>query len=268
VIRRQLLPPAFAALAGAAIGFAAGARDPYAILVYAFAAFALLANVREFWTGARARVRAHGEPMPVAVARLALSNRHRYGGYIAHIGVLIVSVAIAASSTGRVEREATLRPGETVTVGEFSLRMNRVWGAEEPQRFVIATAIDVLRNGRVVDELQPRLNFYRRSDQPIATPAVRSRVAGDLYLSLMAFQPDGSSATLRVILEPLVPWIWAGGGLICLAALFAAWPARQPRVARHAVPSPASLVLHPASQTPLHGVATEDAGRRTQEVAT
>jgi cytochrome c-type biogenesis protein CcmF len=89
----------------------------------------------------------------------------------------------------------------------------------------------VLRDGRVVDELQPRLNFYRRSDQPIATPAVRSRAAGDLYLSLMAFQPDGSTATLRVILEPLVPWIWAGGGLICLAALFAAWPAPRPRAA-------------------------------------
>jgi cytochrome c-type biogenesis protein CcmF len=230
VIRRQLLPPSVGALAGAAIGLLAGARDIYALLVYAFAAFALTANVREFWTGARARVRAHGEPMVTALGRLTMSNRHRYGGYLAHVGVLVVAVAIAASSTGRVEREATLRPGETVTVGAFGLRMNRVWGAEEPHRFVIATTVEVLRNGRVVDELQPRLNFYRRSDQPIATPAVRSRAAGDLYLSLMAFQPDGTTATLRIILEPLVPWIWAGGGLICLAALFAAWPSRQPRV--------------------------------------
>ncbi len=268
VIRRQLLPPTIAALVAAVIGFAIGARDPYAILVYAFAAFALLANVREFWTGARARVRAHGEPMPIALGRLTLSNRHRYGGYMAHIGVLVVAVAIAASSTGRVEREATLRPGETVTVGEFSLRMGRVWGAEEPQRFVIASTIDVLRNGRVVDELQPRLNFYRRSDQPIATPAVRSRIAGDLYLSLMAFQPDGSSATLRVIIEPLVPWIWAGGGLICLAALFAAWPATRPARSEIGAPAPASFGLRPVPRRLPEGVSAQDAGGRTQEVAT
>src|SRR3712207_6540805 len=231
VMRRQLLPPMVAALLGAGAGLLLGARDPYAVLVYAFAAFALVANAREFWTGTRARQRAHGESAPVALGRLTLSNRHRYGGYLAHVGVLVVAVAIAASSTGRVEREATLRPGETMTVGAFGVRLGRVWGAEEPQRFVIGASFDVLQRGRVVDELRPRLNFYRRSDQPIATPAVRSRVSGDLYLSLMAFRPDGGSATVRVILEPLVPWIWAGGGLICLAALFAAWPARPARAA-------------------------------------
>jgi cytochrome c-type biogenesis protein CcmF len=238
--------------------------------VYAFATFALVANLREFWTGARARMRAHGEPALVALGRLTTSNRHRYGGYLAHVGVLTVAVAIAASSTGRVEREATLRPGETVTVGSFGLRLGRVWGAEEPQRFVIGATIDVLRGGRVVDELQPRLNFYPRSDQPIATPAVRSRVSGDLYLSLMAFRPDGGTATLRVILEPLVPWIWAGGGLICFAALFAAWPSRksrsQPNEAR--LPVPASYVLRPGVDRVPEGVSAQDGRPRAREAAT
>jgi cytochrome c-type biogenesis protein CcmF len=190
-------------------------------------------------------VRAHGENALVALGRLAVSNRQRYGGYLAHMGIIVVAVAIAASSTGRVEREATLRPGEIVTIGPFALRLGRVWGAEEPQRFVIAARVDVIRDGRVIDELQPRLNFYRRSDQPIATPAVRSRVPGDLYLSLMAFRPDGGTATVRVILEPLVPWIWAGGGLICLAALFAAWPSRAPRAAPAMARQPTAVAALP-----------------------
>jgi cytochrome c-type biogenesis protein CcmF len=235
VIRAQLLPPTVAATVAALAAVLFGVRNAYALLVYTFAAFALVANVREFWTGTRARMRAHGERALVALRRLTMSNRHRYGGYVAHLGVITVAVAIAASSTGRVEREATLRPGETVTVGSFGLRLGRVWGAEEPQRFVVGATVDVLREGRVVDELRPRLNFYRGSDQPIATPAVRSRVPGDLYLSLMAFRPDGATATVRVILEPLVPWIWAGGGIICLAALFAAWPSRRPRAEPSAV---------------------------------
>jgi cytochrome c-type biogenesis protein CcmF len=238
VARRQLLPPAGAAIAVAAIAIVAGTRDSYAVLVYAFAAFALVANGREFWTGTQARMRAHGERAVVAFGRLVTSNRRRYGGYLAHVGIVIVAVAIAASSTGRIEREATLQDGGTLSIGQFTLRLGRVWAAEEPQRFVIGASVDVIEGGRVVDQLTPRLNFYRSSDQPIPTPAVRSRVAGDLYLSLMAFRPDGATATVRVILEPLVPWIWAGGGLICLAALFAAWPPRAaPDTAPRAAPA-------------------------------
>jgi cytochrome c biogenesis factor len=63
------------------------------------------------------------------------------------------------------------------------------------------------------------MNFYPTSDQPVPTPAVRSRPAGDLYLNLQAFAQDGSNATLRAIQEPLVPWIWTGGMIVVLGAL-------------------------------------------------
>jgi cytochrome c-type biogenesis protein CcmF len=71
------------------------------------------------------------------------------------------------------------------------------------------------------------MNFYPMSQQPVPTPDVRSTPAGDTYLNLMSFQQDGTAATIKVILEPLVPWIWFGGGVICLGALVAAWPSRR-----------------------------------------
>lgn len=67
--------------------------------------------------------------------------------------------------------------------------------------------------------MEPRMNFYPTSDQPVPTPSVRSRPAGDLYVNLQAFAQDGSNATLRVIQEPLVPWIWIGGMIVCLGAI-------------------------------------------------
>ena len=67
--------------------------------------------------------------------------------------------------------------------------------------------------------MEPRMNFYPTSDQPVPTPEVRSRPAGDLYVNLQAFAQDGSNATLRVILEPLVPWIWIGGMIVVVGAL-------------------------------------------------
>ncbi len=69
--------------------------------------------------------------------------------------------------------------------------------------------------------MRPRLNYYPMSDQPIGTPSVRTRPTEDLYLSLMAYAQDGSTATVNVIVNPMVVWIWIGGGIAALGALFA-----------------------------------------------
>jgi cytochrome c-type biogenesis protein CcmF len=86
--------------------------------------------------------------------------------------------------------------------------------------------------------MDPRLNFYNTSEQPIATPAVRSRASGDLYLNLMAVERDGSTATIRMIVEPLVPWIWTGGFIIVLGAVISIWPTRRREMATAPVVAP------------------------------
>ena len=219
VVRRQLLPPAIAAVVALVVSLVIGVRSPYALATFAFGAFALAANLREFLDGAAARRRAHREAPPLALARLIGANRRRYGGYIAHLGVLTFTLGIAASSIFRTEREATLRKGESMEVGRFTVRLDDVYSREEPQRTVLAAGVTVIRGGREVGRMEPRMNFYPTSDQPVPTPSVRSRPAGDLYINLQAFAQDGSNATLRVIQEPLVPWIWIGGMIICLGAL-------------------------------------------------
>lgn len=227
VVRRQLLPPTIGAFVGALVAIGAGAREVYAVLSFAFASFALVANVREYVTGVRARMRVRNEDAATALARLVGANRRRYGGYVAHLGVIAVALAIAASSTFRSEHEATLKKGESMRAGAFELRLLEVYGREEPQRSRIAASVAILRDGREIGRLDPAMNFYPTSQQPIPTPAVRSRPWGDIYLNLMAFKPDGSDATIKVILEPLVPWIWFGGGIICLGAIISMFPARR-----------------------------------------
>lgn len=227
VVRRQLLPPTIGAFVGALVAIGAGAREVYAVLSFAFASFALVANVREYVTGVRARMRVRNEDAATALARLVGANRRRYGGYVAHLGVIAVALAIAASSTFRSEHEATLKKGESMRAGAFELRLLEVYGREEPQRSRIAASVAILREGREIGRLDPAMNFYPTSQQPIPTPAVRSRPWGDIYLNLMAFKPDGSDATIKVILEPLVPWIWFGGGIICLGAIISMFPTRR-----------------------------------------
>ena len=226
-VQRQLLPPAAAWALVVVVALALGTRNPYAVLAFGFGGFALVANLREFWTGARARTRVHAEPFPRALARLIRGNRRRFGGYTAHIGAIVTAVAIAASSTFRTEHEQTLRPGETMSVRGFTVRLDSLWARPEPQRFVVGADVSVLDGSRRVGRMDPRMNFYRSQNEPVPTPSVRSRPAGDLYVNLMAFERDGSSATLRAIVEPLVPWIWTGGGIIVLGALVSMWPTHR-----------------------------------------
>ncbi len=226
-LRTEFVPPLVAMVLVAIVTLALGTRDVFAVGAFSFAAFGLTTNLRQFWMPTMARVRAHGENVALAFSRVVGSNRRRYGGFTAHIGVIVLTVGVAASSAFRTEREATLRKGETMSLGAYTIRLDELWGREEPQRFVVGADVTVLKGGREAGALTPRLNFYRMSDQPISTPAVRSRASGDLYLNLMAFQQDGSTGTIRMIVEPLVPWIWIGGMIVVFGALISLWPTRR-----------------------------------------
>ena len=207
-----------------AVALLMGIHSLFGILAFTFVGYSATANVREFWIGTRARRVAHGEMWPVAFVRLVLGNRRRHGGYIAHLGIFFVALGITASSSLRSESEATLKAGETPTVAGRTVRLKQVWGREEQQRSVIGATMEVMSGNRVVGTMEPHMNFYPLSQQPVPTPDVRSGPLGDLYLNLMAVRPDGTTATVKAIFEPLVPWIWLGGGIIILGAIIGAWP--------------------------------------------
>jgi len=232
--RRQFLPPTLAALAVAALAVAIRVPSVWAILAFSFAAFAAVANVQEFVAGVSGRMTAHGESPPLALARLVMANRRRYGGYIAHFGVIAVALGITASSTYRSEREVTLKPGATVALSGYTVRLDQVTAQEQPQRVVVTAEMSLVdAEGRSIYALRPRQNFFKSAEQPVNTPGVRSSFRNDLYINLLAFERDGSSATLHVIVQPLVAWIWFGGLIVAFGAAFGTIP--LPRRARRKV---------------------------------
>jgi cytochrome c-type biogenesis protein CcmF len=223
-LRQQLMPPTVVMVVVAISAFVAGLRQPYALAAFAFGAFAITANLREYWRGVRSRMTTMGESFFAALVGLVRGNRRRYGGYLSHMGVLVLALGVTASSAFRMEHEATIKPGGAITLAGYTVRLKEMWGREEPQRVVVGADLYVERGGKRVGMLDPRLNYYKMSEQPVATPAVRSRGDADLYVNLMAFERDGSSATFRVLVEPLVSWIWFGGMIVALGAIVSLWP--------------------------------------------
>ncbi len=227
-LRRSFLMPVAVGLGVAVVTLAFGVREVYPLLTFAFAGFVMTTILEEFRKGISARKRISGDSGLVALGQILTRNNRRYGGYIVHVGVVIICVALSISGTWRFEREATIQKGEQLTIGDYAVRLDDVWGREEAQRFVVGSTFTVLKDGREVGTMQPRLNYYHSSQQPIGTPAVRSTLKEDLYLTLMAFDSEeGNEATIRAIVNPAVPWLWIGGMVMALGAILAIAPQRR-----------------------------------------
>jgi cytochrome c-type biogenesis protein CcmF len=227
-LKRKLMVPLAGMLLTFAVALTLGMRDVWGLFAFGFSAFALLSNLQEFALGTAVRRRAGGGNWFAALWGVMNANPHRYGGYTAHVGLIMMVVGITASTVFRTEREATVRVGDVVQLREYSVRFEELWANDEPHRFVVGSRFTVLVNGREAGELNPRLNYYRaRGNEPITTPAVRTRAHNDLYMNLLAFERDGSSATVTVIVEPLVVWIWIGSLMIAFGAFFGVWPRKQ-----------------------------------------
>jgi hypothetical protein len=227
---KRKLRPAIAAVLTLAIALTLGMRDFWGLLAFTFAAWALLANLQEFALGTAARRRAGGaagrsalgadEREPAPLRRLHRAHRADHDGHRHH------RRRRCSARSARPRSDWARWCSWAGTPSGFE----ELWAEDQPHRFVVGSRFAVLVNGREAGEMNPRLNYYRaRGNEPITTPAVRTRAHNDLYMNLLAFEQNGSSATVTVIVEPLVVWIWIGSAVIAFGAFFSVWPRRRRR---------------------------------------
>jgi cytochrome c-type biogenesis protein CcmF len=134
--------------------------------------------------------------------------------------------------------------GEVVHVGDYDLRYDGSRTYNEVYRQVVWTDFTVLRDGREVTKLAAGKSFHPNEQQPIAQVGIRSTPWEDLYLTLGSVEPDGSAATLKVMVNPMVMWIWLGGLIITFGALITIIPSRSIR-------APATQTLDLTAREPV-----------------
>ncbi len=235
-LERQFTAPVAAGAAGAVVALLAGLSGPFAILTYALAFFVAATVAQEFARGVRARHALHGEGPPVAFANLLRRSGRRYGGYIVHLGIVVAAIAIATSQAATVQVEQTLSPGGTMTAGPYTVTLTALRGASEPQRDLLYA--DLVVTGSGADErLHPALVFYPNATQAVGSPGVAAGARDDVYTILAAYDSRSHSwATIRVLVIPLVSWLWIGGGIVGVGALIAALPQPKRRTAPQRTP--------------------------------
>ncbi len=288
-------PIAFALVATLTLSLTTPAADePLALLMFAFAFFALAGLTGEFVRGASAQRRLGGGSWPTALTRVVARNRRRYGGYIVHVGVIIAFSAVAAQSSFQDSQDARLLPGESAEVGDYTLTYERpVTSLDRDEERLSFGAVVRIEGGAETRILTPSRNYYSRS----ATSTVRGFFEGEATSEVgrtggageevwTAMRPDLTSVDgfidgadrridravvpdelpdpttaaglaqmraiaatrsqlqglavgnleqrylrgeipvdFRINVNPLVIWIWVGGGVGLLGGLLAIWPA-------------------------------------------
>jgi cytochrome c-type biogenesis protein CcmF len=228
---RAMWKPLAASLVVPAVVFALGARSWPAILTYWLVAFVAVVVLYEFWRGALARRKLHGESLLVALGRLAGRNRRRYGGYIIHLGVVVMALGVIGIELFQTETQATLARGEQLTLGRYVMTYDglTVYDAADGSKNIAHAVVSVYKDGRRVGQLYPHRDYYYDSQQPMTVPGVRSTLEDDLYVLLVDWQPIAArGATFKVYHNPLANFVWLGGLIFILGTLVAAWPDREP----------------------------------------
>jgi cytochrome c-type biogenesis protein CcmF len=305
-----LLPAAVAAVAAVGLALFTDAADSlWAFALFVFAAFAATGIGQEFWQGASARQRLSGGSFPAALVGIVSRNRRRYGGYIVHIGVIVLLIGIAASSSFQTKQDLELRPGESAVVdGKEVTYVNPTMRVTD-QYLQFGMHLRVSEDGKVTDNLNTSRRYFRPTGQDAGSIAdffegeattevglsagptedlwtagqpdlskVKQRVQAadeafracvsaapgsppqckDLRNLMLAAQADpqlegaalaqiaklqrltatqiaesyledNGAATIRVIVDPLVTWMWIGGLIALAGALIALWPTRGRR---------------------------------------
>jgi cytochrome c-type biogenesis protein CcmF len=246
VLRDRLLVPAWAGALTMVVAVALGARELAQVLAFGLAAFAVAGIVRQYVIGARGRRRATGEAWPLALVRMVRGNPRLYGGLVVHVGVVIAAVAIASSSAYSTKREVRLAEGQSATVRGYTLTYAGSHSERSGQKNTVSADIRVRRSGDDLGTYAPAISTFPNASQGIGTPSVRTGFREDVYLTLVSSPNEQGRVTVGVAVNPMVLWLWVGGGVMAFGTLVAL----SPSLRRRTRPVPEHVAVEPPALEP------------------
>ena len=204
-------------------------------------AFVFGVVVLEYYRGVHARRQSTRESVPQAFAGMIGRNRRRYGGYIVHLGIVLIAIGIIGTYLHQKDQDVTLAVGEQTTVGDYTLTYTGIRERRGLDNQVTEATLVVEKNGKPWDVIHPRRVVYDGQENlPVSQIAIRSTPKEDLYVLLAAW--DDEVATFLMFVNPLIMWMWVGGVVFLIGTFVAVWPERSPARAPAAAPVKEGLV--------------------------
>jgi cytochrome c-type biogenesis protein CcmF len=206
-------------------------------LCFVFSAFVLGTITQEFWRGAVIRRKSTGTDLFTATIGLVGRSRRRYGGYIVHVGIVLMFLGFAGQGFKQSE-QVLLKPGQQTTVGSYTIRMDALRVTEDDQKQMVTGHFTAFEGGKEIGKMYPARWFFHKHAEPTTEVAIRRMWGEDLYLVLPTFQIKDQSASVDIVVNPLINWIWVGFAVMALGTGIVLLPERTFAFAMAKFPAP------------------------------
>jgi cytochrome c-type biogenesis protein CcmF len=224
-LRRNFQWPGLAAVVLVAALIAAGVRNFYALISFGFCLFVALTILIEFYKGSRAIAAKNEMNLLRAAFELTHRNTRRYGGYLVHMGIVLMFVGFTGAAFNQ-SVTAEVNTGDAVRLGSYSLKIANMTEGDTENYTWNRALVEVSKNGERLGVLEPERRFYKASRQGLGHIGLRPRLNEDLYVNYVV---DDGKAVLQAYVFPLVSWIWIGSLVLVFGTLVALAPSKVKR---------------------------------------
>ncbi len=203
-----------------------GVRGFLPLFSISVAAFALGTTGQDYIRGVRVHASRENKNIIAAVVSLTTKHKRRYGGYIVHIGVLLFFLGLVGSSAFVKESTATLRVGQSITSGPYTLLFDDIDRRAGKDRMIDTAHFTVTKDGKNIGYIGSEKLLFEKF-QPATEVGIRSTLKDDIYVILADYDLNAKVATISVLVNPLVLWIWIGGAIMVLGTLISMSPDKK-----------------------------------------
>ena len=205
----------------------------YTIISFSLCVFVVVAISSEFIKGVRVRKNKFNEIIFVSLFKMIEKNRSRYGGYIVHIGIVLMFVGFTGHAFDK-EKEFGIEVGGIEEVGNYKFQLTRMFEEERPNHYAWITDLRVTDlAGNFITNLRPekRVYFHKNPDvnkrQPHSELDIYSTINKDIYSIFSSVSSDNNTAFVKIMINPLVKWVWIGGYILAFGTIIALWPRKD-----------------------------------------
>jgi cytochrome c-type biogenesis protein CcmF len=225
-LKRNFGWPLLTGLIAGVIAFVLGVREFYALVCFILCVFVASTIGMEFYRGAKVIRSRSGASLLTSAVELTMRNTRRYGGYIVHIGMVLIFVGLAGAAFNRdVQKDMPL--GGTLDIGPYRLLLQSFDSKPEKNYTSQRMIVEVMKDNKPMMMLYPERRFFPTNEQSGTMVAIYSTLREDLYVVYAGDSPDTGVPVVHAYLNPLVKWIWLGGVVVVLGTLVTLLPNRR-----------------------------------------
>ena len=198
-----------------------GITKIYPLVSFFICTFVLICIIREFISGTIVRFK-HGENIIAAFINFISSNRPRYGGYVVHIAIILLAIAVTGSSFYKIQKDIVLSKGEQTEIGDYTVQYIDSSTIKYSDRSELFHDLKVTKNNKSQDIISWQA-FYPKQNVTTVRAAIISTLLHDVYI-ISTETTENEEVVFRMTINPLIWWMWLAGPILILGSLIALWP--------------------------------------------